>query len=450
MNSTIFYNAGLLFFSSLVVVLFLLPLLTRAGRKIGLLDFPNKRKVHIVPKPRVGGLGMLIGFAFASLLFLPLSDMRGYFAALILLASAGLVDDIRGVSHRLKFAIQAVAAILIVHFDGVVLHSFGNLLGFGDLRLGAFSVPLTIFCVVGVTNALNMIDGLDGLAGGVSLISLVAFGILSSASGHTELMLLSVAMAGAIIGFLRYNWHPSKLFMGDTGSMMLGFTLAYLSVAITQSRNSTVPPVAPLLILAIPITDTVTVMVKRVWSGKSPFRPDRYHLHHILLRFGIRNDHSVSAILIMSVLFACFALMSILIPVSEQYLFGGFLLFFVLYFAASFHLKRLIRYKVRVKRRTAETPKRNYLRRPAEETILFVTPDMGFDQPENGRRKGKLLDVCDGGFCMLTDCPLELGHTITIIGNGNDKHRTDKGRVLWAKRINGHFKVGVTYKNLTY
>lgn len=246
-----------IFFTSFLGTVFILPMLFSVASKIGLLDYPSSRKVHTNPKPLIGGLGMLTALVVSSLLFIRVSELSGFYAGVIMLVIVGFLDDHNDLNHRWKFIVQILASVIMMYYGGDVLFSFGDLLSLGPINTGIFTIPVTIFCTVGVINAINMIDGLDGLAGGISLVAFISFAILSYLNGQVELMLLSIALSGTVIGFLRYNWYPSKLFMGDAGSLFLGFALAFLSIAITQKDNSLVPPVVPLLILAIPIVDTL-------------------------------------------------------------------------------------------------------------------------------------------------------------------------------------------------
>jgi len=189
----------------------------------------------------------------------------------------------------LKFFSQVGAALLMIFMSKTYLITFGNLLTFGDITFGLLTIPLTIFCIVGITNAINMIDGLDGLAGGVSLIAAAAFAVLSYFGGHWEYFLISLALCGAIIGFLRFNWFPAKLFMGDAGSYFVGFCIATATIAATFAgeglpRHSIL---APLCVLAIPFYDTFTVIWIRIRAGKSPFAADRNHISHRLVDLGL-------------------------------------------------------------------------------------------------------------------------------------------------------------------
>ncbi len=352
----------LIFLTTFIGTLFILPKLihiastwvvTKEGANdinYSLMDFPdNKRKIHREPKPLVGGVGMLIMVSLSSILFVPPEDLnlRGYYTAVIILGIVGFLDDFKEIHYRWKLIIQMLAVIIMIHYSKTTLLSFGDLLSFGSLNLGFSAVyPLTIFCTLGVINSINMIDGLDGLAGGISLIAFIAFAILSFLNKQINIMLLSIALSGAVIGFLRYNWYPSKLFMGDAGSYFMGFSLAFLSIYITQQKDSVVPPVAALLILAVPIVDTVTIMVKRIIIGKNPFSADKNHFHHILLRYGIGEKTAVKVIFVLSSLFACLSVGGTILNIPDYYIFLIFSTYFIIYFIGSFFIKE---YNFRVK-----------------------------------------------------------------------------------------------------
>jgi UDP-GlcNAc:undecaprenyl-phosphate GlcNAc-1-phosphate transferase len=337
------FQAVIIFLTSLSIAVILMPRLARIGKQFGLVDRPNSRKVHNSPKPLVGGLGMILAFAMSCILFVPMTGMRGFFAGVVLLFIIGFLDDYKELGHRWKFFGQVTAAMLMMFLSDVYLTNFGNLLYFGDIHFGLFALPLTVFCTVGITNAINMIDGLDGLAGGVSLVAFIAFAILGYMTAQWNYFFISLALAGAALGFLRYNWRPARIFMGDAGSLFLGFTLVYLSIIMTQGPTGTVRPVMPLLVLAVPITDTITLMVKRAMVGKSPFHADRYHLHHILIRIGMSKRMAVVTILAVSSLFAITAILGTVYSIPDYYLFLSFMVYFTIYFATSFYLKQILR-----------------------------------------------------------------------------------------------------------
>ena len=332
----------LIFLIPLAVAIFILPRFARIASELGLVDHPNRRKVHVVAKPLVGGLGMSLGVAFGCLLFLPLTNMRGYYAGAVLLVVIGFFDDFREVNHRMKFVAQILSAVLIIYFSKVSLHTFGDLLHLGDINFPLLALPMTVIGFVGVINAINMIDGVDGLAGGISLISFLTFAYLGYIDNHRDIMLLCLALSGSLAAFMRYNWHPSRLFMGDAGSLFLGFSAAFISVALTQEPNSAVRPVAPLLVLTVPIVDTLTVMTKRIMKGKSPFYPDKTHLHHVLLKFGFSKRQTVTVMLGMSAAFSSIALAGTLMDIPEYYLFALFLVYFFIYFIASLFIRSVL------------------------------------------------------------------------------------------------------------
>ena len=297
---------------------------------------------------------MVMAVTFTSLAFIPINGLRGYFLGLAILVLVGFLDDFKEIGHRQKFVAQIIATGAMIYFSKVALVTFGDLLGVGSLDIpggNAVAWLVTIFCVVGVTNAVNLIDGLDGLAGGLSFIAFLFFAIHSSFAGNHELMLLNLALAGAVLGFLRFNWYPSVLFMGDAGSLCLGFSLSFMALALTQGSGATMSPVAALLILAVPITDTLIVMSKRIMHRQSPFKPDKYHLHHIFLRYGLSRASAVRVILAISVLLGSLTLLGPVYDFSEPLLFVLFSVYFMLYLVASFCIIGFFRYSLKLRKK---------------------------------------------------------------------------------------------------
>ena len=330
------------------ITVFLLPSLGRLASRIGLVDHPNRRKIHMIPKPLVGGLAMSLAVAITGLLFIPLFNMRGYYAGLVLLVITGFLDDFGELNHRYKFVAQIVAAGFIMYFSKVYLHTFGNLLAFGPIDFERLAIPMTIIGIVGVCNSINMIDGLDGLAGGISLTVFSTFAFLSYISDKPVLMLLSLSISGSLIAFLIYNWHPAKLFMGDAGSLFLGFAAGFMSIALTQGHNSDITPVTPLLVLAVPIVDTVTVMTKRLMKKKNPFHADKRHLHHFILKMGYSKRQTATILILLSALFSSIAIAGILMKIPEYYLFFFFVAYFAAYFIASLFIKKLVKNRAKL------------------------------------------------------------------------------------------------------
>jgi len=349
----------LVFLVALFGALFVLPKLARIAKVIGLVDRPGEtRKLHKIPRPLVGGIGIVIAATFSSLIFISLTGLRGYFLGLSLLLLAGFLDDFRELGHRQKFIFQITATLLLIYFNRIYLKSFGDLFGVGNITIPDFSLLIwgvTIFCVVGVINAVNLIDGLDGLAGGISFIAFVTFAIHASIGSQTTLMLLNLALAGAVLGFLRFNWYPSTLFMGDSGSLCLGYSLAFMALALTQGENAHVSPVIPLLVLAVPITDTLSVMGKRLLRGQSPFKADQYHLHHIFMRYGMGREMAVKVILGISIVFSCLSFLQPIYDLPDYSLFLAFAIYFLTYLVSSFCIIYMMRFSLNFKKYEEET-----------------------------------------------------------------------------------------------
>ncbi|HET6421445.1 MAG TPA: MraY family glycosyltransferase [Geobacteraceae bacterium] len=270
--------------------------MTRLAARYEMVDFPNPRKVHTIPVPRIGGFAMALGALVPVILWTKADDfVRAYLAGAGTLVLFGLVDDMKGLGYKAKFTGQVMAALIAVFFGGVRISSLGALLP-GAMQIPDwFSFLLSLVAIVGVTNAINLSDGLDGLAGGISLLGFCCIAYLAYLAGNDAVIILSLSMAGAIFGFLRFNTYPASLFMGDTGSQLLGFSAVVLAIKITQG-DTPFSPVLPLIILGFPVLDTLTVMVERVREGRPPFSPDKNHFHHRLIRIGLAHTEAVFAI----------------------------------------------------------------------------------------------------------------------------------------------------------
>lgn len=284
------------FISSVLVI----AIATPVANKIGLVDRPGGHKQHTHHTPLVGGVAILLSVFLAWLLapLMGLSSMNSiFFAAAGLLFTIGLVDDSVQLSVRLRLVAQVMAALLLV-YSKVVLEDLGYLLTDKPLALGLLAIPLTIFATVGAINALNMIDGVDGLAGLTSLVSFCLLAVVSHISGDKIQFLISICVIAGLCAFLLFNMpmkgrEKAHIFMGDAGSTLLGFILAYLLISLSQGGSRAMSPVSTLWIFAIPLLDTLGVMIRRVWLKKSPFTADRGHIHHLLLDAGFRVRHAV-------------------------------------------------------------------------------------------------------------------------------------------------------------
>ena len=291
------------FLISMFTTIVLIPILSGVAIKLKFLDIPNERKVHKKPIPKVGGIAMALGVVIPILLWAPANDfVRSVTVAAWVIVIFGIVDDYKNINYKVKFGAQVAAALIVVFFGGLQIHTLGGMLSPGTELPGFISIPLTLLVIVGVTNAINLSDGLDGLAGGICLLSFICLGYLSYRQGYQDPIIISVAIIGAIIGFLRFNTYPASVFMGDTGSQLLGFLFITLSLGLTQN-SSNLNPFLPLVLMGLPILDTIAVMVERISEGRWPFHADKKHVHHKLMVLGFFHNESVLIIYICHALF---------------------------------------------------------------------------------------------------------------------------------------------------
>jgi UDP-GlcNAc:undecaprenyl-phosphate GlcNAc-1-phosphate transferase len=249
---------------------------------------------------------------FTVIFFCPVDqNIKGILSGAIIVFLTGLADDLTGLSPRQKFAGEFFAVGLAIFMGGVCVRNLGDPFGFGTIELGLFAVPFTLIGVVGLINAINLLDGMDGLAGGVCTIACVSFAIIAFLSGNSTLLVLSVSLLGSLLGFLRFNHYPAKIFMGDSGSLLLGYCMGVFSVLLTTGGSRPVSPYIPLMILGVPILDTVVVMFNRWRSGRRLFMPDKTHLHHRLLDLGIGHRASVLIVFGMTYLLSLIAIASL-------------------------------------------------------------------------------------------------------------------------------------------
>lgn len=290
------------FLMALVITMALIPPLMRVAERLSVLDTPNERKVHAGAIPRIGGMAMVIGTCIPVILWLPHdATIVAFLSALLILLAFGFWDDSQELDYRLKFLGQFLAVFVIVYWGRVSISVFPFA---GMEPVSAYlSIPVTVIFLVGVTNAVNLSDGLDGLAAGVTLLSLGAIAIMAKLGDGQAIILTCFVVAGAIFGFLRYNTYPARIFMGDTGSQFLGFTIGVLSVMLTQQVNTALNPWLPLFLVGLPVVDTLFVMIKRISEGRSPFAADKNHMHHRLLSTGFAHYEAVSAIYLIQLAF---------------------------------------------------------------------------------------------------------------------------------------------------
>ena len=289
----------MIFYSSFLVAMFaaiiMIPPLTYVYQKLGILDMPSPRKVHSKPVPRVGGIAIVIASVIPMLIWMTVDiKLVGVLVGISLLFLLGIVDDVKNLDYKIKFLVQIITITLIFKFGFIdVAHAYyvsGNIVPAALLSI------VYMFFILGVTNAINLADGLDGLAGGEALLSFSIIGLLAYESSNFMVLTIVLAIMGAIFGFLRFNTYPAKIFMGDTGSLFLGFLLGLLSVALTYSETNAYAKTLPLLLVGLPVFDTLMVIIVRLSKKQSPFSADRNHLHHRLLDNGLKHYQSVLVI----------------------------------------------------------------------------------------------------------------------------------------------------------
>jgi len=278
---------------AIVLSLVLTPVAKWLAPKIGAIDKPNERKVHTRLMPRNGGLAIYFSFAVAALVIGGFTkSILGLVISSGLVMLVGLVDDMRGISPKMKLLGQFIAAVVFVGFGGYVKF-MTNPFGGDVIFLEYWGIPLTILWLVGISNAINLIDGLDGLAAGVSAISALTMATVSFSRGYYMPAALSFALAMSLLGFLRYNFSPAQIFMGDSGALFLGFALGAMAIMGFSKGATVISLFIPILILGIPIFDTFFAIVRRYNNHKPIFQPDKGHLHHCLLALGLSHRQTV-------------------------------------------------------------------------------------------------------------------------------------------------------------
>ena len=282
------------FLATLLIALILTPIFRKTATQLSIFARPNHRTVHLGVVPKLGGASIYMSFVFGILLVWLTQPARfagseslvtGLLVGSGILFVLGLFDDIMELSCHLKLGVEVVAAFIVVYMgwqiESIVLP------GGTEIYLGVIGYPLTILWIVGIANAVNLVDGLDGLAGGIALVAAFVTMSVAAVFGNPLAIIMSIVLAGSLIGFLRYNINPAKIFMGDSGSLSLGLTLACIAISGSSLKSNSVAMLVPILILGIPITDTLLAIVRRVRRGIHPFHADREHIHHRLLRIGL-------------------------------------------------------------------------------------------------------------------------------------------------------------------
>jgi len=283
---------------ALVLSLGATPVVKWLAKLVGAIDVPKEaRRIHKSPIPLLGGLAIFIGFIVSVLLFADITlQIRGILIGAVILVIIGAIDDIHPLRAYIKLIVQIVAALVAI-YHGIEIEIFSNpfvLSAKEYVSLGVFTIPVTVIWIVGITNSVNFIDGLDGLAVGVSTISSAVMLIIALMVSDLNVAVIMAALAGACIGFIPYNFNPAKIFMGDTGALLLGYVLATVSILGLFKFYAVVSFAVPFLVLALPLFDTSFAFFRRILKGKNPMLPDRGHFHHRLLDMGLNQKQAVT------------------------------------------------------------------------------------------------------------------------------------------------------------
>lgn len=322
-----------IFFSSFAILF----LMRKVAKRIGLVDKPNVRKLHQGSVPLVGGISTCIVVA-QFLTFrpniIPYSEL--FVLSITILTLIGALDDRFDLSVKLRLGIQAVLSIIMMQVTGIELHSLGNLFGTGTINLGWFGCIITVLAVIGAINAFNMVDGIDGLLGGLSIVTFGALAFVLDVDSQHGLAYLCLVILTAMFPYIFMNLgilgRKRKVFMGDAGSMMIGFTVIW--VLLGSSQTGSTPPMRPvtaLWLIAVPLMDMAAIMLRRIKRGDSPFKPDREHLHHIFQRLGLSPRQTLAVICTIAIGFAAFGIYGETTQLNEAIMLYTFLACFLMY-----------------------------------------------------------------------------------------------------------------------
>ncbi len=308
-------NALLLgFFTAFILTLIIIPIIIKVAKERRIYDLPNDRSAHHEPTPSLGGIGIFCGTVCGIVLWTPVGSfalLQYILAAFILIFILGIFDDLMPISPWKKLAGQVLVAVILSYKAGVRVTNFYGFWGIHELSDWA-SYSLSILAIIGIINAFNLIDGINGLAGSIGLLSCMIFGSYFFLADTPALAVVAFSLGGAVLAFLRYNFTPAKIFMGDTGSLLLGTVCAILAIAFIET-NYKLPtdhpyvlgaaPAIAIAVLILPLYDTLSVFMRRIVRGRSPFKPDKTHIHHQLLGFGLSHTGATLVLIAVNLLF---------------------------------------------------------------------------------------------------------------------------------------------------
>ncbi|MCY9853658.1 UDP-N-acetylglucosamine--undecaprenyl-phosphate N-acetylglucosaminephosphotransferase [Vibrio mediterranei] len=321
------------FFSAFIVLSFCRTM----APKLGLMDKPNARKHHQGAVPLVGGIAICTTVILSVALFqLPIKHQSLFLTSIGTLTLLGAFDDKFDICFKARLVIQTLLSVAMMYFGGLELSTLGNLFGLGDVELGGFAYVITVLAVIGAINAFNMVDGIDGLLGGLSVVTFGALAWLMSSNNHHTLSDICLLFISAVLPYILMNLgligRRRRVFMGDAGSMMIGFTVIWLLLSASQDASEPlIRPITALWLIALPLMDMAAIMIRRIRRGHSPFKPDREHLHHICQRLGLSSRQTLLAICSLATLLTGFGIVGEVQQLPESFMFISFIICFVVY-----------------------------------------------------------------------------------------------------------------------
>ncbi|WP_154140346.1 UDP-N-acetylglucosamine--undecaprenyl-phosphate N-acetylglucosaminephosphotransferase [Photobacterium damselae] len=327
----------------------MLFLMRKVAQKIGLVDKPNARKLHQGAVPLVGGISVFLSLCVGGILYLPMNlNLALYLSCAGVLIVLGVLDDKFDLSFKIRLFVQAGISLSMIVIGGHSLHNLGYLMGSETIALGEVAGSIiTIVAVIGAINAFNMVDGIDGLLGGLASVTFTALGVVFFTSDNEYLGTFCLLIVAALIPYILLNLgflfgKRYKIFMGDAGSMFIGFSVVWMLIRGTQEPNiDAFKPVTALWLIALPLMDMATIMIRRMRKGHSPFKPDREHLHHICQRIGLSSRMTLLVICSLAIVCAAFGIWADIHDVTESTMFIAFLVLFAVYFTAISHIWRI-------------------------------------------------------------------------------------------------------------
>jgi UDP-GlcNAc:undecaprenyl-phosphate GlcNAc-1-phosphate transferase len=381
-----------------ILILWLHPI----AKAIGLVDVPDSRKFHDGAIPLTGGPSIFLAVFAVHVLsgyflpnkFYPL-DYYGFYLAGALLVLTGMLDDYRNVSPRIRLVVESTAALIMVYVAAVVLLDFGELFIDGQtLGLGGLAIPITVIATVAMVNALNMSDGLDGLAGTLALVALVGFTFATKMFGNGMDFRILIVLAAAVCGFLVFNarWFGRRkaiVFLGDSGSMFLGFALCWFAIRFTQGESRVMPPAAALWFVMLPLFDAATVTARRLLKRRPPFGADREHLHHIFLLAGFTPGETTAILGGIAVVGVAIGAGMTYLSVPDHIIMGSFLILGLVYLFMIIRSWQVMRFLHRsICRRHSESDRRGYVDRRQQSNVIYLGPERrsGVDRRRDPRR----------------------------------------------------------------